>query len=338
MLVAGGLALLAVQLAPMLARKVVGSDRGGGEAPVARTASVTEVDRFVAETLPASGAGTRLDQRIDGEVQRATWQLPPGRDAAEVAEALREAARREGVEVHVVAQDLLDQRVRVYAGAELRHDLLLIPSLPPASSLPRPVNRRERPLVALIIRGLGATQAEAVVEAPIPLTIAVRPYTPYALPTARDAALHWQEVLVDLSDVDVPDAGAVRAAMEAVPHATGLVMGERGAGQAAGIAGAQVVVAPRPPTLVPEALEPRLLVPWQARDRRAEDLEARLHHLAQTQGHTTLMVDIDDVGLPGLMEWAGRANELGIRLVHASEALRPIDMIGMLDVDNPRAQ
>lgn len=323
------LAGAAVWAAPWLARMVVHTQRGGGRRVESDPA---QVDAFVGRALPEAGAVRALSSQDAEGVQRATWQLRPDTTAEQATAALREAARAAGVELHAVPRDTLDAEVRVYAGSALRHEVLLIPSLPADSPPPRAVNRRERPLVALVVAGLGPREATGLVRTPAPLTLAVEPYTPFALATARDAALAWQEVLVEVTEGE--DAAA---ALQAVPFATGaLARGAAGEGAAAALGTGLLVVErdlPRPPG---EAL--LVVQPWHARQRALEDLLARIRHLALRDGGTAVLVEADAPALPGLLQWATEGHARGYRVVHASELARQVDVVGILDANNPRAK
>ncbi|MCK6506828.1 divergent polysaccharide deacetylase family protein [Myxococcota bacterium] len=196
--------------APFLARMVVdgGARDGGGPAP----ADPAEVDAFLAAALPAAGLTLRHSQVGAEGLRTETWAVPPGRAAEEVAQGLRQAARAEGVELHLVPRDELDALVRVYAGSAPRRALLLVPTLPADTTPPAAPNRRERPLLGLVIGGLGEREAAALVATPLPLTVAVRPFLPHSLAVARDAARAWQEVLVDVAEPEL-DPAAARAAV-----------------------------------------------------------------------------------------------------------------------------
>jgi len=327
-LVIVGLAL--VWAAPWLARQVIRTGRGGTARPA--EAGPARVDAFLAAGLPQAGAARLLEQAEREQVLHATWQLGPGRTAEEAARSLRDQARDAGIELHELPRDLLDAEVRVYAGSQLRQDLLLIPALPADTPPPRGANRRERPLVALVVAGLGPTDDRALVRRDVPLTVAIRPFTPFALSTARDAALAWQEVLVDL-DAHEDDLSAARASL---PFSSGALLAGRDPAPVAPLFPREILVqtAQRPPDLDPAVTTVEV---WQARDRGTADVLARLRYLAARDGHTALLLQRSDPALDGVLDWAEGADAAGYRLVLASEVARPVDMIGLRARDNPRA-
>ncbi len=330
--VAVGLLLVAGWLAPDLARRVVQTRRGGRAAAAADTATV---DAFVAEALPAAGAARLLQQQEDANgVLHSTWQLGPRAGADAAVSSLQAAARSAGIELHAATRDLLDAEVRVYAGSHLRQEVLLVTALPAETPLPAPVNRRERPLVSIIVGGLGQRQETRIVRTEAPLSVAIAPWQPHSLALARDAAMAWQEVLIDVGS-DVDDIAAARAAL---PFSSGLLARPGVESRAADALGeGEVLVALRELS----ALGPvgaRVLLPWQARGRRAAELRARIRALSERDGTCALFVEAEDPALPELLTWAAEGHSHGYRLVHASELLRATDMVGMLDVDNPRAR
>lgn len=314
--------------APFLARMVVdgGARDGGGPAP----ADPAEVDAFLAAALPAAGLTLRHSQVGAEGLRTETWAVPPGRAAEEVAQGLRQAARAEGVELHLVPRDELDALVRVYAGSAPRRALLLVPTLPADTTPPAAPNRRERPLLGLVIGGLGEREAAALVATPLPLTVAVRPFLPHSLAVARDAARAWQEVLVDVAEPEL-DPAAARAA---VPFSTGLLLREEAAGRLAGPGLEGVVVTPAR-LAAPAGL--LVLSAWRARAREVTELQARITHLLATRGRTAVLLEHDDPALPGLLGWAARVAGSRYRLVLAHELARPEDTVGLAGEEPPAA-
>jgi len=328
--------------APELARRVVRTGRGGQ-----RTASVRDhapVDRAVADALSQAGLRDRLDHSDRDGVITETWRVPQGRQAAALADQIRSSALASGVsEIHISPRDLLDASLRVYAGRQLRYDLLLVPSLPVDTPPPPSANRRERPLVAIIIGGLGRRDAHWLTNSGLPLTLAIQAWTPYALATARDAGLALQEVLVDLDGAAGTDgsqtggsqtggsqAGATDPAQarQALPFSTGFLLRETDPERLSALPQAGVVVttasiaAARPPSLL-------VLSAWQGRKRRLSDVLARVRYLAATKLHTAVLLESDDPILPGLLSWVRDKAPRRYRVVLASECARPKDVVGL---------
>lgn len=324
MALATTLGVAALWAAPFLARLVV--DGGSRGRAVEAEADPVRVDAFVDRALQAAGLTQRRSRAEVEDVVHETWALPPGRPAEEVAQALRQAARAEGVELHLVARDELDALVRVYAGSKLRRELLLVPTLPSDTPPPSAPNRRERPLLGLIVAGLGQADARALVSTPLPLTVAVRPFQPHSLAVARDAAMAWQEVL---AEVEGP-ALTPSAARAAVPFASGVLLREDASAHLSspGLEGVVVTTTRAGPTPPAGLL---LLGAWRARDRSLDDLLARTTHLLARDGGAAVLVEHDAPTLPGLLRWAAQVGTSRYRLVLAHELARPADTLGIRD-------
>ncbi len=294
--------------------------RSRGSAP----ADVKAVDAWIAEvSRPWGEPAARAT--ADGVV-RARWELPPPLDPAAVAAALRRDAEARGIELYASVTPESDARIRVYAGAALRWDLLLVPPLPEHPPRLRPASSRQRPYLALVVAGLGTGPAPAALDRDLPLTVAVVPGAPYALRVARAAALRWQEVLVDLRAAASPLIAEPAAALAAVPHATGILTDGPPSGR---FAGAGLLVHPRGASLSrrPPGLD--LLASVFAGEAGAGRGLARACALARRRGSAALVLGADDPELAEVMAWAGRAEDDGYRLVLASEAARADEVRGL---------
>lgn len=312
---------LAVGMAPRLAREVVERRRGGSATRELRDPHA--VQAYLAQALAAEGLQRLTSQEL-GEARRSeVWRAPPATDINELLIRLGDRARQAGVEQHAQVRDELDGQLRTWAGSVPVDEVLLVPSLPADTPPPPPPNRRIRPLLAVVIAGLGDVAAGELVSSPVPLTVAVRPHRPATLRVARDASLAWQEVVADLRSSELSPA----AAREAIPFCTGVLLGETAARSLDTLDADSVVIAPgstsRPP---PRAL--RVEGAWMARQRELADLVARLTHLAAVRGHTTLVIEHDAPALADLLRWAQSTGASRYRLVQASEIARPIETVG----------
>lgn len=282
------------------------------------------VDALLAEALSAAGA-TLLGEEVrssDG-VRHAVYQLPPGEEPLALAREIRATATARGLELYASPVDGLDAEVRAYAGAAVRQQLLLIPTLPSAEAAeaPRPKSLRERPLLAIIVAGLGDARApEWLQEVPIPLTVAIRPYAPFSLRLAQEAALAWHEVLVDLSGhpAVVSDKKALAEAMAAVPFSSGLLSPVPP--RAALPTPFAVLVQPDSRGEAPTAVRGQWVPAQRSLRRSAQDTLTRTRLLALRDGAAAIVLDLQDPGLEGVLAWA--AQEKGFRIALASEVAR----------------
>jgi hypothetical protein len=295
------------------------------------SASPERVDAFLAAALPKVGVTELMGQDEHDGTVRSSYRTPPGADPMDTARRLRSLAEAEAIELYVSPDDGLDAQIRAYAGARLRHRIVLYPTLPETPPVALPRSFRRRPFVALVVAGLGPSAARSVVEADVPLTLAIRPYTPFALRTAEDASAKWQEVLVHLSAPshgDTAEPTGLTRSIAAVPHATGVLV-DGPPGPRLADADADLVVYPArfSPDRAPADL---VLVPAQ-RSGRAGALEtlARTCHLAVRDGVATMVVDAGDPELPAVLDWASRAPSQGYRMVLASEAVRATEIRGV---------
>jgi hypothetical protein len=263
-----------------------------------------------------------LNREEDGVV-RAIYRLPRGADNEQVMYRVRAYADEAGMEVYLRIVDGIDVELRAYRGPDLRQLLLLIPDLPAPPSFSKGVKDPNRPLVSIIVVGLGESEASTVIDQPVPITVAIKPFTPFGLRIARRAAARWHEVIVDL-----PSGMAPAEAQRAIPHATGLW-----------VDGAPVrplnpedvvtVPAERMGRRQPGERDQLRLLPVQQRERRTtmETLE-RVRHIAARSGVGALVVDASDPELGAVLSWAAKAHHHGYRMVLATEAARGSEVQG----------
>jgi hypothetical protein len=288
-----------------------------------------EVDQFVDAAIKSFG-GLIVAEQEDEELVTRVVKLPAGISAVALGEVLRRDAAAAGVEVYTSVVDGLDLDVRVYAGATLRHQLVLSPTIPSDPIAPVAENRRTRPRIALVVAGVGATDASIAIRSRVPLTLAIRPFEPQSLRAAHAAAMAGLEVIVDLSaTASAPAAprGAtaadMRAARDAVPFNSGLLADQA---PPAGVLGDLDVLVM--PAGAPGDAPPRSLFALHSQRRGAGELLLRARTMAIEGGHAALVVDIADPGLAGVLQWASSADASGYRLVFATEASRPEDTRG----------
>lgn len=291
------------------------------------------VDALLAAALPAVRAVPLVEEERDG-VRHGIYRLPPDTTPLDAANEIRTHAQIENIELYVSPVDGLDAEIRAYAGPALRQQLLLIPSLPKETRPPRVSTLRERPLIALIVAGLGAKRAPWLTAQTMPLTVAVRPYQPFSLRQARGAAQSWHEVLVDVRahPESLRGSDALGKIMDAIPFCTGILSD----------------TSPRVPLSDPFAVfvqpgargsTPAFLrkhwVPAQRRQRRsAAETLSRTRLLAVQNGAAAIVLEADDEELPEILDWA--AKEQGFRIALASEVLRADQVRGDTVARKPR--
>lgn len=287
------------------------------------------VDAFLDASLPRIGATDVLGHEEEEGVANTTYRMPPGSQPLEAAKRLRALADARSIELYVSPEDGLDARVRVYAGASLRRQLLFVPTLPTTPPVARPRYPRERPLIALIVANLGASSARSVVEAGFPITVAVRPFTPFALRIAEDSALAWQEVLAHLPAAGSPlgQERSVADAVKAVPHATGLLLDEAPSPRHGAVKADLAAFPARYSTS--RAPSELALLPAQRPGRAgARETLARTCHIAVRDGVAAMILDADAPELDQVLAWAATASDQGYRMVLASEAIRADELRG----------
>ena len=138
-----------------------------------------QVDSFLDETLPLVGAKLLLARDERNGVVRSTWQLAYGISASDLTLELQRRGAEIGIDVHPVEIDSQDRVLQIFGRRDLVHEILLV-SAPPNPSPPTfNPNPHERPLISLILTGLGNREADHIVDLPIPITIAVHPFKPF---------------------------------------------------------------------------------------------------------------------------------------------------------------
>jgi hypothetical protein len=305
------------------------------QAPTALSTTASDpaaVDALLSEALPAVEAKLLAEEERDG-VRHAVYQVPISISPLTAARAVREHAEARGLELYVSPVDGLDAEIRAYAGPTLRQQLLLIPTLPADAEAPRSRTLRARPLLALIISGLGDANAPWLSTAGVPLTAAIQPYAAFSLHLGEKAALAWHEVLVDLSDTPdaLRDREALTGAMAAVPFATGLLSPTPPRSTLPDPF--SVYVQPDSRGLAPLAVRRQWIPAQRGRRRDAAETLSRTRLLAARDGAAAMVIEASDPGLSAILDWA-RA-ETGFRLALASEVLRADQVRGINVPEKP---
>jgi len=284
--------------------------------PVVREyVSIEEVDRFLADTLKRLGAEEVLKREEDDAVIRGIYQLPRGAQTEMIAQRLRSFADESSIELYATPVDGLDLEVRVYAGPTLRQQILLVPDLPKPPTLKGALRNPDRPMLSVIVTGVGEASIDKLLNVNAPITVAIKPYTPFALRTARIAASKWHEVIAH-----VPKNMTPQEAQRAVPLATGIWYDGT---LVAPLGTHDVVVVPADEVSGARTPDGMRMVAAQRSDRRNSIATLnRARHIAARMGRSALVVEASDPGLPDILKWAASAQRQGYRIVLASEAAR----------------
>lgn len=291
--------------------------------PVKATVAPEALDRFMEDALQRIGAKAVLSREDDDGVIRGIFQLPEGAENTMVGQRLRRFADEEDIELYASPVDGLDLEVRAYAGPSLRQQVLLVPNLPAPPTFNKSVRSLDRPLLSIVVTDVGDASADAILKVTVPVSVAIRPYTPFALRSARIAASSWHEVLAH-----VPREMTPQEAQRAVPLATGIWFDGT---PVAPLGTHDVVVVPADRisgARTPEALR---VLPAQRSDRK-DSLSTlnRARHIASRMGRSALVVSADDPALETILAWAEKAHSEGYRIVLASEAARSSEITGPL--------
>ncbi len=280
-----------------------------------RVFSFEDTDRFVEDALRRIGAIEVLSREDEDGVIRGIFQLPKGAQTEMVAQRLRGFAEESAIELYASPVDGLDLEIRAYAGPALRHQVLLVPDLPAPPRFRKSVRSLDRPMISIVITNLGESSADKIVSVPVPVTVAIRPYTPFALRTARVAAEGWHEVLAD-----VPRTMTPQEAQRAVPLASGIWFDGT---PVAALDAHDVVVVPADRISGARTPDTLRVLPVQRSDRRdAMQTLRRAQHIAARMGRAALVIEADDPGLNNVLTWATKAYREGYRIVLATEAAR----------------
>lgn len=280
---------------------------------------VTEqVDRFVETTMPTVEA-TALAAEERGGIHHAIYQTRA--DPLELARSIRQRADEASVELYVSQVDGLDAEIRVYAGARVRHQILLMPTLPTDPQPPRARTLRERPLIALILSGFGDSRRLPITNTDIPLTVAIEPYSPFSLRLAHQAAMRWDEVLLDMTGMgeDVRDRIRLSEALGAVPFVTGVLSDALPYNTLPGTP-LGVIVQLEARRTVPMSIRSQWVPAQHSHRRSALETLTRTRILAIQEGAATMTIRVDDPDLTAVLEWASLTTRFRMALV--SEVLR----------------
>ena len=277
-----------------------------------------QVDAFVAATMPTIEATQLAAEERDG-IHHAIYQTRA--DPLQLAQSIREHADEAGVELYISQVDGLDAEMRVYAGPGVRHQILLVPTLPADPRPPRVRALRERPLMALVLSGLGDSRRLPITHTEIPLTVAVQPYSPFTLRLAHLAAMRWDEVLLDMTGMgnEVRDRNQLSRALSAVPFATGVLSDALPYSTLPGLS-MGVIVQLEARRTVPLSIRSQWVPAQHSHRRSALETLTRTRILAIQEGAATMTIDINDPDLPEVLSWAALTTDFRMALV--SEVLR----------------
>lgn len=302
--------------------------------PLARTFEPTrlahspdEVDSIVRDWIRRLGAVEVFSREEEDGVIRSIYRLPRGGEPTEVSQRLRNFAEEQDLEVYTSLVDGIDVELRAYHGPRLRQQLLLVPDLPEPPSFGYGKQHLKRPMLALIVTGLGDAADQQAISAKVPITVAIQPFTPFSLRNARLAAINGHEVLVDLPTGMAPADG-----QSAIPHASGIWVNST---PVRALSPSDVVVVPADmigdaSRLVqqPGRSQSRILAAQHSDRRNAIETLNRARHIAVRSGSAAMMIDIDDPGVGAVIAWAESAASHGYRMVLATESVRRSEVQG----------
>lgn len=310
-----------------------------GDAPTpAAQAEGPQVDLEALDALIAEGltegrpAEATTEAREDASgtwsLERSAWTLPPGRSPRVLAEELaaRLRALDPQLEVYVTAQDELDAELRVYAGKRALRQLTLHPTLG------APERSRTRPEIAVVLIGLGdlGPNAQALLQLPIPFTVTVEPFSPFALRHSWDATRADVELSVQVS---AGEAAAAEDVLGAVYHPSAITLTASPPALPLELLYDRGMYIFDPyshldPSLRREAelahvpvLRPDVLIG----DSLAEDT-LRLQHIAAERGGAIVAVEASSPNAAPLLRWL--AASPGLRPVYLAERLPTRALLG----------
>ena len=228
------------------------------------------------------------------------------------AEALK-ATLPEDIEAYITSENELDVDLRIYEGKQQTWHLTFHPRL----TAPAARGGLDRPLVALLVAGLGydGQAGQAVLEAPLPLTVAVEAFSPFALLHARDSALDHKELLLEL-----PPEHEVAKAREALPLSTGILLRQTRSFPEGSLYEFYVVDASPGAGLA--RFEVPMLAVTEIIQGNVEPHIVRIENLADRNGAVLLMVELGDrEAVRTTVHW----------LYESQERLRPVFVTEILD-------
>lgn len=308
-----------------------------GTTDIQRAQQVVRASFPAAGLIKASQAGEQWVEQKDsgGEWRsyRGTWELPEGQDPNDAARRLRSLVLSEmpDAEVYVVPMEQLDVEVRVYTGNRLASHIHLRPTLSEWPALPEGF----QPMLALVMEGFDNQPqgAREVLEVPRPMGLLLKPFSPFTLRLARDAVANHKETLVDLET-----GQRISEALQAVPHASGIVLREPPPGDPAGqaitlrsnnIYVLDVTPAGLPATwiraLADAGVATLSVVQFEPTTRNS--CLRRLRHMAARDGAATLLMDVESTHREEVMASFAEAEVRGYRITFAAEVAERMSTI-----------
>ena len=239
------------------------------------------------------------NEDIYNNIHFITYLLP---NPTEYATTLHEQLDKEGIENYLLSVDNLDRELYIYQQGDLSHRILFIQEMDDIS-IPAGI----KPMIAVVIGGLGETNNHNIINHTTPLSLAFVPSAPFTLPMAYEGAKHFHEILIDLRQT--PD---LKHPEQIIPFLSG--------------------------TLTHEALAtplPQFVSVYPFSGKK----DASIHHLplytrnhidlktvllrakksAVQNGFCGILIEATDPNLDLLLEWTRTAKKEGIQLVMVSE-------------------
>ena len=299
---------------------------------------VASIQEQVSSSLPAVGLTEaehleenfleRNDRQGSWDVHETRWLLPPARDPQVTALRLRSLVEglADDVRIYQVESETMAVDMRIYAGSRLACRLHLTPSLPPWPSL----DRSQPAMLAVVLRSIDQAPhlARRSMELDLPLTFALSPYSPFTLRISRDAVLTHKEVLAQVE----PDTTFLEA-LEAVPHASGLLLAQAPQGdpdsEAAHLAAEEVYLLDVSPEGLPSHWLRALHDAGVPHIRgllddpnSTEDIRHQFRHLAARTGSAVMVTDVDSSVAQELTAELEEAQTRSYRIAFAQECVR----------------
>jgi hypothetical protein len=122
-------------------------------------------------------------------------------DPDKISQLLYKDLIESGVEAYVSHSDQQSQ-MRIYDVNQLRYRIQFVPESTEQIIADLDSNKVK---LAIVFSNVGDSDIQKIIDISEPISVAIKPYTPFALRIAKKAALHWHEVLMDLREIENPE-------------------------------------------------------------------------------------------------------------------------------------
>ncbi len=220
----------------------------------------------------------------------------------ETSQGLHQDLINSGVEAYV-SHGEQQSEMRIYDVKQLRYRIQFVLE----SDVPVTTNiDREQVKLAIVFSNIGDSDIQNIIKITEPISVAIKPYTPFALRVANKAALNWHEVLIDLREIETPE-------WDVLPFYSGILTHQLLAPPS------NHIIQLFPSTYVPSDQNKSLRSGIMGIGSSARSTLQRGLKKSLNSGQAIIIIDVEDPELHVVLNWIEHRDNDLIKLVFLSE-------------------